>query len=102
MLAAQAAHRVTFEVVNAGAVHMDFTLRDVGRRGEQADDSIACHGFSRAGFTNHAEDFTGGDVVGYIVHRAQDAMAGGDFNGEVLDGEGGVSQCISSNLCRSG
>ena len=80
-----------WDCVDSGAGEVDFPGGDMGLGVQMADHGIARHGLARTTFPNDAKDFTRRDVVRDAVDGSQDAVAGGDIDGEVADGEDGGS-----------
>ena len=73
-------HLIVIEMVNALTFEQDLPASDTPRRLQQTNDGRAGEGFTRARFTNHTEDFTGGDIERNVVQRTQRAAASGKFD----------------------
>jgi hypothetical protein len=93
LAAADPAHRIETEVVDALAFEQDLAAGHAARRLEQADDGRARERLAGAGFAHHAEDFALARCR-RKCRRAHAACRGGwEFDDEVLDLEqrhGGV------------
>ena len=87
LLAADAAHIIVAQIVDAAAFEEDLAAGDAAGGFEQADDGRAGHGFAGTRFADDAQHLAGGDGEGDVVKRHQGAAAGGEFYAEVADFE---------------
>jgi hypothetical protein len=62
---------------------MDFAAGDAAGGIDQSDHRKTGDGFSRAGFANHAQHLTLGDIEGNSVDRPQHVMAGDELDPEI-------------------
>ena len=85
--APDAAHFFRRQIVDPQAGEIDLAARDAAGPVDQADDGEPCHGFSGAGFADHAQHLAFGDIEGNAVDRMQHLMAGGEFDPQVTHGE---------------
>ena len=83
LFAANAALFLVAQLINASPIEMHLTGVNAGRRIKQPDDRIPSHGFARAAFPNNPSDFARPDVIADLFHRAEDAVPGWDFDGQV-------------------
>ncbi len=83
--AADGAHLLVREVVDALSGQTDLAAGDAPRRFEQADDGRAGERLAGAGFADHAEHLARRDVEGDVVQREQRAAARWELDAQVPD-----------------
>ena len=71
------------QVVDPQARQIDLATGDAAGGIDQADHRKARDGFARAGFADHAQHLSLGDIEGNAVDGAQHAVAGDEFDPEV-------------------
>ena len=80
-------HLFRRQIVDPQAGQIDFAAGDAAGRVDQADHRKSGHGFSGAGFADHAQDFALGDIERNAVDRMQHLMAGDEFDPQVTHGK---------------
>ena len=90
------AHFFRGQMVDPHSGETDLAAGDAAGWIDQANDSKAGDRFSRAGFADHAQHFTLGDVEGNPVNGAQHAAAGDELHLKVAHGENGFGHAIRS------
>src|SRR5690606_2991640 len=90
LLAANAAHGVFVELVDAPAVEQDLARGDAPGRFEQTNDGCAGERFAGAGFADHAQNLALGDLEGDVVERREHAAARVELHTQVSNFEQGV------------
>ncbi len=81
------AHLVRRQIVDPHARQINLATGDAARRIDQADHGKTSDGFSGAGFTDHAQHFSLGDVKGNSVDGAERAATGGEFHLKIPHGK---------------
>src|SRR6185369_16374783 len=85
LAAADEAHLLRRQVVDALAFQQDLARHHPPGRLEQADDGSAGQRLAGAGLANNAEDLAGCDIEGDVIQRTQGAMSARELDDEVLD-----------------
>jgi len=85
LAAADAAHGLGWQVVDALAVQHDLARGHPAGRLQQADDGRAGERLARPRFAHHAQNLARGNVKRHIVQRAQHAAPRGEFHHQVLN-----------------
>ena len=83
LAAADLAHRLVRQVVDALALEPDLAAGDAARRLEQADDRGAGERLAGARLADHAQHLAGRDVEGDVVERQQRAAPRREFDAQV-------------------
>ena len=87
LAAADAAHLLAAEVVDALAFEADLAAGHAAGGLEQADDGRARERLAGPGFTDHAQDLAGLDGKRDVVQREQRAVPGGELHPQMVDFE---------------
>jgi hypothetical protein len=89
-LAADPAHLVGGQVVDAAPRQPDLAAGDAAGRIDEADHGGAGHRLAGAGLADDAQDLAPGDVERDPVDRLEDAAPGDELDAQVADGEDGL------------
>jgi hypothetical protein len=73
------------DVEQIAAIKIDLIGGDLRRPGQKAHDGEHGHGLAGAGFTDNGQNLSRIHIHGNIVHGAEKAAGGLEFNGQILD-----------------